>query len=200
VSCSSLILRHDSNDGRLVKERKTEPLNIQVVDPETNEPLTGITVYYQLEKRGMHISLLNPEGHITSKYTTVERLKLITDKNGEVTVPVKPYVLLKNEGLYSMSFYINLDTDKKRIPSSKDFRNFRDLIKLSAENDQNISGDKIIFIDKGYYTTAVYIINERRGLYQGDTTRLGPRYNFYELYRPFSETEQLIVWLVRNRG
>ena len=70
-SCSSLILRHDSNDGRLIKEIKTEPLVIVVIDRETNQPLSGITVYHQLEKRSMHLSLFNPEGHTTARYSTI---------------------------------------------------------------------------------------------------------------------------------
>ena len=98
-----------------------------------------------------------------------------------------------------MTFYINIDTGKDRMPKNKDFRNFRDLIRLSAENDQNILSDRIILTDERYYSSVVYIINEMRAQYQGDRSRLGRRFNFYELYRPLDRTEKLTVRLVRNR-
>jgi hypothetical protein len=80
-------------------------------------------------------------------------MKLITNSNGEITVPAKDYSLSARERISSRSFYINIDTKSGNWPDNRDLDRMFENIILGE-----ISGN-LILVDDRYCATGVVILD-----------------------------------------
>ena len=161
----------------------TGPLVIVVTDNETGLPLSDITVYYQLQKA-------RPIFFIETRHINIELQKLETDRNGEITIPAKRYLLRLDEQFSNKSIYINLDTKDNRTPRDMDYYFLGMFFGNRRENN-------IILVDSNYYATGVFIWNAEE---RKETTKFSNGFFKYDIETPFYEKEEMriSVKLARN--
>lgn len=176
--------------GGFLSTTRVAPIRLTVVDSETGLPLSGISVYNVLRKG----RLVSPVGD--TEYYTIELEKLITDANGQITIPARSYSHrpFPFEYIPSRHFIINLVTDDGRMPTRMDFS----AITSTFLSDRLSRG--IVLANEVYFATVAYIwgslTSELRDTDRA-TSRNFRRYDFDGL---FSQRElQITVTLARNR-
>ena len=172
---------------------KTEPLTIRVLDNDTKESLSNITVYYQITKiRSNYLAWSADEISLTIK-------KLVTDSNGQITIPSKTFLLNKSiltlDELSSLFIFINIDKKNKRNFNYRDIEDFTECILF----EKQIVYDNIYFVNPTYAATGMFIFNASNET----ETRIEMKRNFivYYTYTSFDEYEEMKVdvMLARNK-
>ena len=186
-SCSTLLVL--DNNKRFINKKEIPPLTIVITDQETGMPLSDITVHYFLVKTHIHFNIFNPEFFVNFYDTIVDRQKLSTNDDGEITIPAKSYFQIRNEEITNKYFIINLDTDNNWIPSIKE------LIKYYHSP---IEGEKLIYINRAYNAVSVRFIDGKNEKYYKNNIFLENSFSRYEIIKPFVEIERLAIPLVRN--
>jgi len=169
---------------------KTEQaVTLVVIDYETGLPIPDITVYYQFRKlRYIWFGL-------EVKYLPIDIRKLVTNNNGEITVPAGNYFLSLHEEFYAKSFYINIGKKNKEILDRRDFHDISSFL-ITETKKENINFiNNIIFINPNYYATAVHIFNDNENREKTDFTT---NYLWYQIEAPFDEEIRVTVKLVRK--
>ena len=164
--------------------RQVGPITLVVEDNETGLPLKDITVYYRLEK-GKSVDVQ------TIDFIALELEKLKTNNKGEVYIPARNYSLNEPwELLYSMKFYINLDTDDSRTPTERDIYHFNEI--FSPSNSR--MGDDIALANNTYYATCVRLYDKDKKT----SDFSGNRFLLYMYDTPFSRRIKVTAKLARN--
>jgi hypothetical protein len=98
----------------VVKYNTIRPLELQVVDAATKQPLPNMVVYYKLEAVGMPhvlgIPLIDPV-----RFRDVRMERFVTDENGKVYIPEYRMWLRLYESPSTEIFTVNLDTEQEGI-------------------------------------------------------------------------------------
>lgn len=98
----------------VVKYTTIRPLEIQVVDATTKQPLPNMVVYYALKSEGQRFfGILNDP----INFRAVQMERFVTDENGKVYIPKYRMWLGLNEKAFSEEFTVNLDIEPtKKMP------------------------------------------------------------------------------------
>jgi len=129
-------------------------IELHIVDNETNKPLEGINVWYNIEKS-------KPKNIIDSEFETVVLKKMVTDKNGIVYIEPNAVLLGFFQNISSETIFLNIDvSDKKTIHDISEHLVFYFLSSFRLDYRDS----KIFFPNENYYSTmAVNFLGDYNG-------------------------------------
>jgi len=168
---------------------ETVDIEIKVVDSETSEPLSNISIIFLLDK----VSGLFIDGD----FDIIEYEKYNTDENGIVRIPKKKISSLKfNEMLYAAYIYINIEL-------KKDSDVFYDIeFGLSAHFLFDRFKREYLFSNSEYYSAriAIFFLDGERMIYtqKNDDSDVNKRIQKKSYFSKRKKGQQIVVELVRR--
>jgi len=172
-------------------------IDLQILDNETNNPLSGIIVWYRLQK-------YRPNNFGGYEYETIILRRMRTDENGMVTIEPITIYLGSFQGISSESIFINLDIINEKIPN-KISDHLNEYFLSSYRN--NYVDEEIIIPNNYYYPIMLnyfpldfeesYIIMQISDFALNDYDE---RFTDYPAFSELLEEDVKIIILLKNKN